>query len=271
VERALRALEEEERDSARASEFRRIGEALLASVHTVTKGMQRAEIPDPHTGETLTVRLNAKLTASANAELYFKRARKATRRGEQLEGRRRALVDRKRTLENLEQRLAGFGPSGPDADWLREARDSRVELPLSIDQAKDIPPEDRLPSAIRPRRYALSQGWELLVGKSNRGNEVLTHEIARPGDIWMHADQAAGSHAVLRHHEKGKEPSQAVLLAAAAIAAFFSKARNSAKVSVIVSKKKHVRRPRKAPVGTVTVGEHRTFMVAPHNPDEKER
>ncbi len=130
-------------------------------------------------------------------------------------------------------------------------------------------PRRRVASALRPRRYDLGDGWEALVGKSNRGNEVLTHDIAKPDDTWMHADQSPGSHVVLRHHEKGREPTRELVLRAAAIAAHYSKARTSGKVSVLVTLKKHVHRPRRAPVGTVTVGQHKTVMVSPMDPDKR--
>lgn len=270
VERGFAALDLEEKEAATARDLRETGEALLASAHHISKGMTEAEIEDPHGGGTRTVRLNPKLSAGANAELYFKRARKADRKGEMLAERRRELAARRDALEDLSRRLAEFEADAPPAAWLQEAKRQGVKLPrATIEKATDLPPEERLESALRPRSYDLGEGWKLLVGKSNRGNEVLTHEIARPAEIWMHADQAAGSHCVLRHHEKGKEPPRPILLAAAAIAAFFSKARNSSKVSVIVSHKRHVRRPRKAPLGTVTVGEHRTLMVTPKNPEAK--
>ena len=110
-----------------------------------------------------------------------------------------------------------------------------------------------------------------MVGKSNRGNEVLTFELARPEDVWMHAHQSAGSHLVLRHDEKGKEPPRSVLFSAAAIAAYYSKARGSSKVPVLVSQKRFVRKPRKAPIGTVTVSKYETLMVSPHCPEENGR
>ena len=48
-------------------------------------------------------------------------------------------------------------------------------------------------------------------------------------------------------------------------------ARGSSKVPVLVSQKRHVRKPRKAPVGTVTVSRYETVMVEPRCPDEGEK
>ncbi len=270
--RALESLDRDARDAEEAGTLRRLGEALLASAHTITRGADRVRVPDPAGGPDLEVDLDPRLTPAENAERYFKRAKKAERAGAKLPRRRRELLKRRESLEGLVRGLEEAGSDGPDPAWFEEAARLGVSLPR-----EELPPEpesgpgDRLTAALRPRRYELGNGWEVLVGKSNRGNEVLTLEIARPHDVWMHADQVPGSHVVLRHHEKGKEAPKEVLLAAAAIAAFFSKARGSGKVSVLITEKRQVRKPRKAPVGTVTVGQHRTVMVSPADPDRRGR
>jgi predicted ribosome quality control (RQC) complex YloA/Tae2 family protein len=266
---ALDALRREEEESRNAEELRRMGEALLASAHAVAPGDSGAEVPDPHSGGTTQIRLNPRLSASENAKLYFRRARKAERRQALLGRRRSELESRREGLQRLAEETDRATSPEAEAAWFREARRLGVKLPRTeLDRDPGARPEDRLPSALRPRRFALGGGWEILVGKSNRGNEVLTHEIARPHDTWMHADQAAGSHAVLRHHEKGKEPPRAVVLAAAAITAYFSRARTASKVPVLVTQKRFVRRARKARAGTVTVGQHETIMVRPATPDQ---
>jgi predicted ribosome quality control (RQC) complex YloA/Tae2 family protein len=264
--RALEALDAEEAEETSGVRLRQLGEALLASAHQIRKGMAEVEVPDPRTGEPVTIKLNPKLNASGNANLYFKRARKLERRDAHAATRRRELESQGKTLAALAAELEKH-PEEPPAEWMQRARSSGVKLPAGT--ATGAEPEDRLGSSLRPRKYQLGQGWELLIGKNNRGNEVLTLEIARPGDTWMHASQAAGSHAVLRHHEKGKEPPGEILARAAAYTAFFSKARGSGKVPVTVTEKRHVRKPRKAPVGTVLVGTHRTILVGPRDPDKE--
>ena len=266
TERAFLAVDRERAETGTASELRRHGEAILAHAHAMLRGLSEAEIPDPASGSRLRVRLNPRLNAAENAELYFKKARKAARRDPALDARRKDIERRREALEKLREKLE-LGE--PDTSWLEEAQALGVQLPR---EASGIPaprePVDRLPNALRPRRYELGDGWEAMVGKSNRGNDVLTFDLARPEDVWMHAHQAAGSHLVLRHHEKGKEPPRSILVSAASIAAYYSKARGASKVPVLVSRKRFVRKPRKAPVGTVTVSQYETLMVPPHCPEE---
>jgi predicted ribosome quality control (RQC) complex YloA/Tae2 family protein len=272
TERALAAVDRDEHEAAEAPRTRRAAEAILAAALQIPRGADHADLTDPRSGEPLHVELDPARNPGENAEQYFKRARKAERSAGKAARRRRELTRRREALEDLAARLHRAGPDGPDPAWFDEAQKLGVKLPRGeLPAETEAGPEDRLTSALRPRRYDLGNGWEVLVGKSNRGNEVLTLEIARSGDVWMHADQAPGSHVVLRHHEKGKEPPREMILAAASIAAFFSKARGSGKVPVVVTEKRHVRRPRKAPVGTVTVGRHKTVMVSPRDPDKRSR
>ena len=67
---------------------------------------------------------------------------------------------------------------------------------------------------------------QVLVGHNNKQNDVLTHSIARPTDIWMHARGVAGAHVLLRisNDRKEKVPDED-LQCAADLAAWFSKVR----------------------------------------------
>jgi len=57
------------------------------------------------------------------------------------------------------------------------------------------------------------------------------------------------------------------LLEAAALAAYYSKARNSSKVPVLYTQVKYVRKPRKFPPGKVLVEREKQLMVKPADPE----
>ena len=55
----------------------------------------------------------------------------------------------------------------------------------------------------RPYRAVLVEGFEVLVGRGDEENDVLTFEIAAPEDFWLHvAGGVPGSHVVVRNPEK---------------------------------------------------------------------
>jgi predicted ribosome quality control (RQC) complex YloA/Tae2 family protein len=132
------------------------------------------------------------------------------------------------------------------------------------------PPAERtaeLPARLRPRRLRTQEGWDVLIGRSNEGNDYLTLHLARPEDYWFHVHGAAGSHVVLRRGKGKDEPSKQTLLEVASWAAFYSQARTAGTVPVIVTRKKYVRKPRKAPAGTVACEREKTLMVRPREPE----
>jgi len=125
-------------------------------------------------------------------------------------------------------------------------------------------PEERF----HPRRYQTEAGWTVVVGRSNEENDYVTHRLGKQDDYWFHAHGVPGSHVLLKRDGRKDNPSQKTIREAAAIAAFFSKARHSSRVPVIYTLKKHVRKPRKAKAGLALCSQEQMVMVAPRNPED---
>jgi predicted ribosome quality control (RQC) complex YloA/Tae2 family protein len=84
----------------------------------------------------------------------------------------------------------------------------------------------------RPYRTVLVEGFEVLVGRADEDNDYLTFEVAEPHELWLHvAGGTPGSHVVIRNPDRREVPKD-VLEHAAALAAWYSKARGSPKVDV---------------------------------------
>jgi predicted ribosome quality control (RQC) complex YloA/Tae2 family protein len=123
------------------------------------------------------------------------------------------------------------------------------------------------PSArLQPRRLKSSEGWDVLIGRNNEGNDYLTHTLARPEDYWFHVHGSAGSHVVLRRGKGKNEPSKQTLAEVASWAAFYSQARTAGTVPVIWTLKKYVRKPRRSPPGLAVCEREKTVMVRPKEP-----
>lgn len=116
----------------------------------------------------------------------------------------------------------------------------------------------------RPYRRIVVDGFEVLVGKGDSDNDVLTFDVAAPEDLWLHvAGGVAGSHVVVRVPEPPAEVPRAVLERAAALAAWHSKARNARRVDVHVCRVADVSKRRGAPAGEVRLRRWDTIRVAP--------
>ena len=130
------------------------------------------------------------------------------------------------------------------------------------------PPRERDDRRHEPAcwRYELPGGWLVLAGKSALDNDLLTFRTARPGDLWFHLKGMAGSHVLLTGGEG--DPPAAAIRAAAAIAAWHSKARRAGQVTVIYTGAGQVRKPKGAPPGTVTTRREQKIKVRPALPGE---
>lgn len=113
--------------------------------------------------------------------------------------------------------------------------------------------------------YALPGGFRVLVGKTDRDNDVLSLRLAAQDDYWFHVRGLPGSHVVLRAPE-GVEADRRTLEAAAAIAAFHSKARQAGIVPVSCTRARNVSKPRGAKPGSVEIRKEMMFKVRPGLP-----
>ena len=113
--------------------------------------------------------------------------------------------------------------------------------------------------------YELPGGWKTLAGKSDTDNDFLSLKMAKPNDFWFHVRGMPGSHVVLRA-KPGENPGRDILKAAAAVAAFHSKARKGGVVSVSYTRARYVTKPKGAKPGTVHIRKESVLKVRPRLP-----
>ena len=99
-------------------------------------------------------------------------------------------------------------------------------------------------------------------------NDNLTFRVAKSADLWFHAADYPGSHAVLRNPQRKEVPINSIL-EAAALAAKFSQARENAKVAVNYCEKKFVTKPKGFAPGQVRLSSFKTVMVEPREAGER--
>lgn len=115
----------------------------------------------------------------------------------------------------------------------------------------------------RPYRTFTFEGFEILVGRGEDDNDHLTFDVAEPHDLWLHVGGGTpGSHVVIRNPDKGDVP-RPVIERAAALAAWYSKARSASSVDVHYCKASEVSKPRGAPAGLVELARWKNMKVKP--------
>ncbi len=227
--------------------LRGAADLLLARLRQVPAGAARAVV-EGFDGAEVTLELDPTLSAQGNAEALYGRAARVARARERLPG----------LAREAERRAASLG------ELLRRARSGEVtaeELRAALPRREERGPG----TEIKPLPYRVfrsSGGLEIRVGRGARFNDELTFHHAAPGDVWLHARHTAGAHVVLRWGKPGNPPHRD-LEEAAVLAALHSRARTSGVVPVDWTLRKHVRKPRGSPPGTVTPDRVKTVMARP--------
>lgn len=237
--------------------YRLYGELLTANQYRIPKGLDRIELSnyyDPE-GKSVTISLDPSLTANENAQNYFKKFSKAKK------GKSRITEQLNKTEEALEylDTVESFLQDGLAPAELREVEEEMQEAGLIKKTKKARPGSSSTVS--RPKSYRSTTGREILVGRNNKQNDLLTMKLAGPRDLWFHTQKIPGSHVVVR--SQGRPVDEITLLEAANLAVHFSKARNSTKVPVDYTEKRYVRKPPGATPGFVLYDNFQTIIIDP--------
>ena len=261
IRKRLEALGTDLKEAAGAEELAKMGNTLMANLHTVparASSIRLADVFDPEGSNTVLIELDPRKSAADNGQWFLKRASKLRRRLQDLPGRIEATEAAARKIDDyasLVEKGQGPDPDGVRA-WLSELR--LIYL--------DRPGGKKAAAAAHPRTYTTSSGWTVLAGRNNNENDQLTHRLASPDDVWFHAHGYAGSHVVLRREDRQEEPGVRNLEEAAGIAAFWSKGKTAKKVPVIYTHVKYVSKPRGGAPGQALVRREKTLMVEPRLP-----
>jgi predicted ribosome quality control (RQC) complex YloA/Tae2 family protein len=127
--------------------------------------------------------------------------------------------------------------------------------------------KEKTTQSVFPRcyEYELPGGWIVMAGKTDTDNDRLSIKFADPDDWWFHVRGMPGSHVILKC-KADQEPDRDALRAAAAIAAFHSKARNGGVTAVSCTQARYVTKPRGAKPGTVQIRKEKVIKVRPELP-----
>ena len=244
-----------DRDSLRI-----FGELITAYLYMVKLGDDKLVCENFHDGYKLVeIKLDRQLSPSENAQRYFKQYNKQKRTHEAL------LEQINKNREELEY-LEGVKSCCEQELTEAEIGEIRAELAeQGYAKKKNISKKPEKPS--KPLEIKLDGGFRVYVGKNNTQNDWLTLKFAKHHDIWLHTKDIPGSHIILA--TEGREVPQEVLLCAAEIAAFYSKARNGSNVPVDYVAKKYVKKPNGAKPGYVIYDFHKTLFVAPNAHERK--
>ncbi len=258
IERTSRRIEKQKSELKRGADMEKLrvfGELIKANMHLISPGAAFVDLPNYYDADLALARIPLKpeLSASQNAQRYFKEYRKANVAREVLteliEKGERELTYLYSVAEELNR-----------AQTSQELAEIKGELESqgyirSIGKAKT-----KSVKSLPPLRFLSSSGKEILVGRNNRQNDALTKSVNKH-DVWLHTKGIHGSHAVIVLN--GEELDEITLNEAAVICAYHSDARDSSSVPVDYCPVRNVKKPNGAPPGMVIYDKYNTVYVKP--------
>jgi predicted ribosome quality control (RQC) complex YloA/Tae2 family protein len=258
--RTLAAVEADLRNHARAGEYQRYGELLMAHLHELSpeRGSTQLVVQDIGT----TIPLQATLSPVQNAQRYFEKA-KRSRAAQQHAAER---VEQLRALASSAERLLRRAEQITTREEMRQFMTAHGKELDAFGIGRKSEEREQLPFRV----FTVDGGFEVWVGKSSTSNDQLTLKYAKPDDLWFHARGAAGSHVILKTKSGKGEPGKKAKEQAAGIAAYYSKMKNARMVPVAMTERKYVRKPKGAAPGSVTIEREKVIFAEPALPTEKE-
>jgi len=253
----------EQKKYQEAEGLQKTGQTLMSSGKRMDQHYESVKVTD-YFGEEpkdIDVPLDPAISLKENIERMFKRYQKAGRGGTIVGQQLNQVRNRMALLEEQTRRLQAI----KDWDtWLAIISKIGTSHERHLHQAADA--DQPVPGGEARRFRSLKiEGREILIGKGARENDELTFEVAGPDDFWFHVADYSGSHVVVRNPGKEKDLDESILVKAAQLAAYFSQARNSSKVEVHYTRRKHVTKPRRAKPGLVRLLEFKSIKVEPKN------
>lgn len=230
-----------------AAALRAEADLLLAHARLVERGAAEATLPG-FDGAPMRLRLAPELDAAGNAAARYERARKREARAARA---REHRAEAEAELARLEERAALVERAG------------EAEL-ASLAPPRPSPRERR--AAAPGLRLRDPRGFEVVIGRSARENDLVTFKVARSDDVWLHAQGYHGSHVLIR--TEGREVPFDTIRFAAELAAGHSEAGQGDNVPVDFALRKDVWRRKGMPPGAVHYTRQKTVFVTPRRRSE---
>lgn len=237
------------------------GDLISANLYRLKKGMNSftcVNFYDENGGEVL-VELDPSLTPSQNMQKYYGGYRKADTAEKRLKIQIAQGESELKYIESVSDALSRAATEN-DVNELREelAEQGYIRIPRS---------KQKPPKAAPPISFTSPDGYEILVGRNNKQNDILTLKTAEKTDIWLHTKDITGSHVIIR--ARGEEVPDETIYYAARIAAAYSSAKNSSQVPVDYVPAKLVKKPAGAKPGMVIFTGNKTLYVTPLDPNDE--
>lgn len=240
---ALENLKAKQSAFRNAGQYKHQGDLILSYGYLLDGKSDLLECTDYDTGNTVSIRINPGKTAQENAAEYYANYHKAQSGTEQLA----------HDIELAEKQIAALDKMY--ADIQHEQNPVRIEQLLRHDST----PQQQKKKTHPGLSYTVN-GWYILVGRDANENDDLLRHYVRGPDMWIHVRDFPGGYVFIKNRP-GKTVPLDILLDAANLAVYYSKARKSGKADLYYTQVKHLRRAKNGPKGLVLPTQEKNLCV----------
>lgn len=254
IARKLALQRQELNKCADRDEIRKNAELLTANLYRVKKGDSSVTVEDYYEDgcPQRTIKLDMLKTPQNNAAAMFKEYNKLKTAQTHLTA---LIAEGEKQLEYLSSVLDEIDRAETEDDLA----EIKAELIGTGYVKRPRGTKERRHKKQGPMRFESDDGFEILVGRSNAQNDELTTKTARRTDIWLHTKTVHGSHVIISCD--GEEPPERTLMQAAALAVYYSQARDGGKTEVDYTMVRNVRKPSGALPGKVIYTDYKTVSA----------
>lgn len=230
----------------------KIADIIMANLHLIPPHAGEIKLFNFYDNNEIIIKLKPHLSPQKNAEDYYRKSKNRRIENENLEANRKA---REKANEEIRKLLT------------------------ETEETHDIRQVRKLAGNIRKREQTIStkdegyhrfefMGYQVLVGKNAKKNDLLTFKVAKKNDLWLHARDTPGSHVIIRQKPGSNFP-RPVIEWAAGLAAYYSKRKNESLCPVMYTERKFVRKTKHLAPGQVIVEKEKSILVKPHKAKTK--
>ena len=244
----------QEIDNAKKAETYKLYGELLMSYSYLNEKEDSIEVLNYYTNENITIPLDKKYYIKENANMYFKKYKKA----------KTTEVYANKELLEANDEIEYFKLLKSQVDSAEVVEDV-LQIQDELIKEHYLIPQHKVSKLQKPKILTFELNGNLIyVGKNNIQNEIVTHELSNKNDLWFHVKDAPGSHVLLK---KDDDYSEEEIRACANLAALYSPLASSSSVPVNYTKVKFIKSIPGKKKCFVSISHEKTIYIDPSNED----
>lgn len=251
LQKAFEKLEE----CSKIETYKKFGELITCNLNIIHKGDSSVTLTDYYDESMplITIPLNQLLHPNGCAQEYFKKYNKLKRTLAVINPQIKETEAAIQYSYSIDNGITNCATQSELIQMEEELVKIGALKKSSSKKNKHIKPSE-------PYYYEYGE-FSIMVGKNNIQNDKLTFKVANGNDLWIHALDYHGSHAII--FAESKEIPDDVIQIGCELAAYYSQGNANDKVAVDYTRRRNVKRDNSGNLGMVTYTGQSTAYVRP--------